>query len=166
MGVGAESLHEKGEKAEKQSQHLAKEKLRKQILGKARHREISAVSKRGGRGLKDYSRPSHMPNGRHREPLSDDDEDSGKASYFASKRRDAPLVNFEDSFHELDISRQVGANEQTQQTCGHRPEINGATASSNGQRSHKRGQGFLNDLLAERQLKQNKRRKRASKEQI
>ena len=165
MGVGAESIHAKGENTEKASQHLAKQKLRKQILGNARHREVPTVSKRGGRGLRDHSRSSHMPNDRHQEFPSDDDEDSGKASIFASKKRTVKLANFEDSFHELDISRQSEADEQTRQSHGHRSVIGGAKVSSTGRQSHKRGRSFLDDLLAERQLKQNKRRKQSKVEQ-
>lgn len=164
MGVGAESLHAKGGNGEKQSQHLAREKLRKQILGNARHREISAVSKRGGKALKEYSRPSHMPDGRHQETLSDDDEDCGKASIFASRKRNAQLVNSEDSFHEFDISRQNMANEHSQQIDGSRIAIGSTIASLDGRQSHKRGQSFLNDLLVERKMKQNKRRKRSTTE--
>ena len=158
MGVGAASTRAIADDAEKRNQSLAKDKLRKQILGNKGRREMPMDASRYNKGSRGYLKPTRKPIESERGFLTDD-EDSGKASMFASKKKNVQSEHVKESFRNLEISSKSQANEEAKQSGPLHSKDADASSSLCRHGPPKRGQSFLNDILAERQLKQKKRRK-------
>ena len=157
MGIGAAFKYGNGEDAEKRKQMQARDKLRKHILGNKNACETSIATSRVKKRPKDYSSYTRNPETTKR-GYSSDDEDIGKASMFVIKKSNVARKDLKDMSSDMNVLMQGEADRGTDQASEYHSKIRGVPASLRKHDSLKRGYSFLNDVLAERQLKQKKRR--------